>query len=295
MLPPTGGSRLGGEHSGMKPNRRPWGIAAFLILAFALTTSPARAKNPWLPLANAHAHNDYVHQRPLLDALDQGFCSVEADIYLVEGKLLVAHNQADVRPERTLEALYLDPLQQRVRENGGRVFRGGPGFTLLIDIKGDAEPTYRVLRDTLARYQGMLTRYEGEKVTPGAVSIILSGNRPRAMLEAEKSRFAALDGRLEDLGKGASPALISLISDNWQLKFSWRGIGAIPAAEHAKLAEIVRRAHAEGYRLRFWATPDTAAAWAELHKAGVDLINTDDLPGLATYLRAPANGAVLDN
>ena len=264
-----------------------WGVAALLPLSLALTTSQARAKNPWLPLANAHAHNDYLHQRPLFDALDQGFCSVEADIFLVDGKLLVAHNQADVRPERTLERLYLEPLQQRVRESGGRVFRGGPGFTLLIDIKGEAEPTYRVLRDVLARYQGMLTRYEGEKVRPGAVSIVLSGNRPRAVLEAEKSRLAALDGRLDDLGAGAAPALISLVSDNWQLKFTWRGIGAIPADEHDKLAELVRRAHAEGYRIRFWATPDTVAAWSELHKAGVDLINTDDLSGLSAFLRIP--------
>ena len=39
------------------------------------------------PLLHGHAHNDYLHPRPLLDALDQGFCSVEADIFLVDGKL----------------------------------------------------------------------------------------------------------------------------------------------------------------------------------------------------------------
>ena len=40
-------------------------------------------------LPAAHAHNDYLHKRPLLDALAQGFCSVEADIFLVDGALLV--------------------------------------------------------------------------------------------------------------------------------------------------------------------------------------------------------------
>ena len=39
------------------------------------------------PLANAHAHNDYEHERPLLDALDQGFTSIEADVFLVEGQV----------------------------------------------------------------------------------------------------------------------------------------------------------------------------------------------------------------
>ena len=64
-----------------------------LLLAQPCSSAPR-------PLINAHAHNDYEHPRPLLDALDHGFCSVEADIYLVEGQLLVAHNRSDVSKER---------------------------------------------------------------------------------------------------------------------------------------------------------------------------------------------------
>ena len=50
------------------------------------------------PLAQAHAHNDYEHPRPLLDALDHGFTSVEADVWLVDGELLVAHDLATSGP-----------------------------------------------------------------------------------------------------------------------------------------------------------------------------------------------------
>ena len=81
------------------------------------------------PLIHSHAHNDYEHKRPLFDALDNGFCSIEADIYLVEGKLLVAHNFTQVKPERTLQALYLDPLRAQIKQNGGRVYAGGPQVT----------------------------------------------------------------------------------------------------------------------------------------------------------------------
>lgn len=262
--------------------------AVTLLLTLAFAASHARATHVAPPLHNAHAHNDYLHARPLLDALDQKFCSVEADIYLVDGRLLVAHNREDVRPERTLEALYLEPLKQRVGANGGKVYPNGPTLTLLVDIKSEAEPTYRVLRDVLMPYAGMLTRYENGNSTPGAVSVVLSGNRPRALLAAETTRLATLDGRLSDLGTGASPNLISLVSDNWQLSFTWRGVGEIPAGEHDKLVAFVRRAHAEGYRLRFWATPETPAAWSELRKAGVDLIGTDDLHSLAAFLRKQA-------
>src|SRR5437773_10074144 len=90
-------------------------------------------------LIHTHAHNDYEHQRPLLDALDHGFCSVEADIYLVDGKLLVGHNRKDLRPNKTLETLYLEPLRERIRAYGGKVYRAGPTVHLLIDVKTEAD------------------------------------------------------------------------------------------------------------------------------------------------------------
>ncbi|NVJ48512.1 MAG: hypothetical protein HWE07_15355, partial [Cytophagia bacterium] len=44
------------------------------------------------PLPRAHAHNDYEHERPLFDALENGFTSVEADVYLIDGELYVYHD-----------------------------------------------------------------------------------------------------------------------------------------------------------------------------------------------------------
>jgi hypothetical protein len=75
-----------------------------------------------------------------------------------------------------------------------------------------------------------------------------------------------------------------LISDNWQLHFTWRGTGPMPSTEHDKLRSIVERAHQRGRRVRFWATPENEALWRELAATGVDLINTDDLPRLARLL-----------
>lgn len=262
-----------------------WWTVCALVAAWIPAAVAAPANGGVAPLVNAHAHNDYLHPQPLSDALEQGFCSVEADVYLVEGKLLVAHEPKQLRPERTLEALYLEPLRRRVREHGGRVYPGGPSLTLLVDIKGEADPTYAVLRPLLAQYSAMLTRFENGKAIEGAVTVVLSGNRPRKVLEAETTRYAALDGRLEDLGSGAPPSLVPLVSANWQLLFTWRGAGEFPAGEREKLRAYVTNSHANRYRLRFWATPDTAAAWKELRDAGVDLLNTDDLKGLAEFLR----------
>lgn len=244
------------------------------------------------PLHRAHAHNDYEHPRPLLDALDQGFGSVEADIHLVDGQLLVAHDLDKTRPDRTLQALYLDPLRARVRANEGRVYRGGPTFTLLVDIKGDAELTYRRLREVLADYREMLTAFGPDRTETRAVTLILSGNRPWKTVEAESRRWVALDGRLPDLDTNPSPHLVPLVSDHWRNHFQWNGEGPFPAEEAERLRALVRRAHDQGRRIRFWAAADRKEVWNVHLAAGVDLINTDQLAALARFLESasPAPG-----
>jgi len=81
---------------GIEPKTRVLLGLAVQLLLLALTASAAEV--PCLP--GAHAHNDYLHARPLLDARDHGFCSVEADVHLVNGKLLVAHDPEEVNPSR---------------------------------------------------------------------------------------------------------------------------------------------------------------------------------------------------
>lgn len=262
--------------------------------AFAAADTPGDKHRP-RPLWRAHAHNDYEHPRPLLDALDHRFGSVEADIFLVDGQLLVAHDPVDLDPARTLESLYLDPLAARVRAHHGSVYKGHRRpFQLLIDIKTEGSSTYLALDQHLKRYKHLFTTYAHGRVRPGAVTAVISGDRAaRAPMEAQTVRHAFYDGRLADLvGRNPAPAsLIPLISDNWTLNFTWQGVGAFPEAERAKLRTIVSTAHERGRQVRFWATPDLPgpardALWGELVAADVDYLNTDDLAGLAGFLDA---------
>jgi hypothetical protein len=187
-----------------------------------------------------------------------------------------------------LETLYLGPLQSLARGKES-IFPTGETLTLLIDFKTEAEPTYETLRALLTRYDKMLTRFETNRIHTNAITIIISGNRPRELLLEEKSRFAAFDGRLADLGKKNLPvSFMPLVSDNWNSHFTWKGVGPFPDTEREQLKSIVAQAHAENRKLRLWATPDTESAWTELRTAGVDLINTDNLPGLANFLRKSA-------
>jgi hypothetical protein len=243
------------------------------------------------PLPRAHAHNDYLHERPLVDALSHGFCSVEADVFLIDGKLLVGHELSQLQTDRTLEALYLDPLLLVVRENGGEVYTGNPAFTLLVDIKSDGEDTYLELDRVLEGYKEMLTHVRDGIVERRAVTVIVSGERAWQRIAADPDRYVGVDGRLTDLWSDRPIHLMPLISDRWDRISAWSGQGPMPAADRSELRRIVRAAHAQGRRVRFWATPDEpsperSAAWAELLAAGVDLIGTDDLDGLKNFLLA---------
>jgi len=55
-------------------------VGCTMILALGAGSPSTAAPGAVIPLARAHAHNDYLHPRPMLDALDAGFTSVEADI-----------------------------------------------------------------------------------------------------------------------------------------------------------------------------------------------------------------------
>lgn len=277
-------------------------LGAALAGAFtgpALAAPATRAGAPAVPrpvrppLGRAHAHNDYEHPHPLADALSHGFGSVEADIWLVGGKLLVAHDASGLDPSRTLESLYLEPLLRWVRAGRGRVYEGYDlSLQLLIDIKTAGDPTYRELARHLRRYRSVLSACAGGRVSRGAVTAVVSGDRgARVPMAAEKVRRAFYDARLADLGTGVPASFAPLVSDNWSTKFGWQGVGPMPEGERAELKRIVSLAHAEGRRVRFWATPDRPgpareAVWRELLTAGVDHLNTDDLAGLAAFLRA---------
>lgn len=257
----------------------------------ATTSSMASAaRSSVQPLERAHAHNDYEHDRPLLDALDHGFTSAEADVWLVDGELYLGHDRPDL--DRTLRAEYLEPLAQRFRENGGAIHaKWRDSLRLLIDVKSEGTAAWPVIDRQLAAYPQLFSAFRQGRVHERAVTAVISGNRDVGAMQAATTRFSFYDGRMSDLGGPLSASLVPLISDNWTKFFTWQGVGAMPAGERAKLHEIVATAHANGQQVRFWATPDLAlpnreALWRELVAADVDVLNTDDLAGLQRFLLA---------
>jgi len=246
---------------------------------------PAGA-NAITPLPNGYSHNDYCHNRPLFDALENGFMHIEADIFLKNDKLIVAHVFPYFKDHRTLETLYLQPLSERITEYNGVVY---PGYTtpitLVIDIKTNAYKTYNALKPLLEKYRSILSGYENGEMVYRAVTIVLTGNKPYRSIESEHKRLAFID---EDLHKvnwnSVDKSVVIMASCKYSNILKWKGEGTIPSIEKDRICKITAMGHKMGVKVRLWASPENKAVWKELLNCGVDLINTDRLVALREYL-----------
>jgi hypothetical protein len=239
-----------------------------------------------IPLPNAFAHNDYYHKRPLHDALANGYTNIEADVFLRGKNLVVAHFNPYFKSHRKLEDLYLKPLLEQAKSNNGQVY---PNYhtpiTLLIDIKTEANQTYRALKPLLERYRDILTSYNNGVITPGAVTVVLSGHKPYEMIRKEDSRLVFIDKDLRQPMRDTTYSNVyTMASCKYSKIIKWNGYGSLPENQKQKLVNYVQMAHSRGEKVRLWASPENRIVWDELLKCGVDLINTNNLVALKKFL-----------
>lgn len=264
-----------------------------LVLGIVAADADGRAASPptehETSLPTAHAHNDYRHADPCTGALDLGFTSIEVDVFPVGDDLLVGHEPADLRPDRTIEGLYLDPLRVRC-EAAEHPARGpladGHHLLLLVDIKRDASRALELLLPRLDPLKPWLARVENGRFKDGPIMVVLSGSRPVAQVAAMPDRVVFIDGRLGDLDRNPPVELVPLVSASFGSAVGAALIGAPSESARQRLGELADRAHAQGRRLRFWGHLEDPDIWAALVDAKVDLIGTDDLDRLASWLRA---------
>jgi hypothetical protein len=143
--------------------------------------------NPWpfdslnsvIPVP-CHSHNDYDQAIPLFEALAAGCISVEADVWLSGGDVIIGHLLP--KAGRTLRAQYVDPLKAIIDHNGGSVYKARPGqtLTLLVDFKTSDKGTLDAVVKALdpLRQAGYLSRFENGEFKRGAVTISASGSAP---------------------------------------------------------------------------------------------------------------------
>lgn len=239
------------------------------LLAFLFTITLASATSA----QQLFAHNDYEKSPPLTNALTARADFIEADVFLRNGQLVLAHTPAEAdTAKRTLEGTYLTPLSTLFIQNNGRVStdrRYAP--TLVIDVKDKMEEVLPLLQTMLEKQLVAFSRNN----SPQAVRVVVSGNRPRLENFLDFPTYLFFDGRPSELYDDETVKRVALISDNFRSYARWDGTGDISDEDRAKLKRIIKRAHDAGCPIRFWNAPDNANAWKQLRKLGVDVINTD--------------------
>lgn len=253
-------------------------IQTLVIFIFLVSCSSTNIK----PIINAHAHNDYEHENPLFDALDNLFISVEVDVHFIDGELFVSHNTPKSTDSlETLETLYLEPLLNRINQNQGHVYTGYNGFFyLMIDIKTESATSYEKLKDVLRQYESIISLVKnGNEEKNKPVKVVVTGfdGRPFNQILTDEPKYVTIDGRPNELGRGISAAIMPYISDNYNKYFSFTGKGEVSKKDSVTITNLVNATHKEGKKLRFWASPDNEAVWNFLLSYNVDLINTDKL------------------
>ncbi len=255
----------------------------FIVCSFLICCSVARAQVSCL---SAHSHNDYEQEKPFITAYEAGFGSIEADIWVRNGQLYVAHDQNKIDLSLTLEKMYIAPIVERFRANNGRAWKNSEGtFQLLIDLKSPAEPTLKILAEQLARYPEIFN----PEVNPFAVRIAISGNRPEPADWSNYPNFICFDGELNRSYEADQLERILLFSDNLKNHTSWRGEGGLPEPDRQRLLQTIESVHRMGKKIRFWNAPDTPLAWKTFKDLRVDVINTDHIQALKNFLDSSSN------
>lgn len=240
-----------------------------LLLALALTCCGAAAAQPPVLI---HSHNDYAQRVPFYQAYAQQVSSIEADVFLHDGQLLVGHDVEDLRADMTFEALYVEPIVTLFARNGGRAFRDSDQtLQLMVELKSETDPTLRAVAALLGRWPEVFD----PEVNPAAVRVAVTGRVPAPEAFDRYPRSLGFDGVWDADYTPEQLERIALISTNFRDFSQWNGKGTIIPAEKERLEQVIDRAHEQGKPVRFWNAPEGTTVYYTFYDMGIDYINTD--------------------
>jgi alkaline phosphatase len=222
-----------------------------------------------------HSHNDYEQKQPFSAAYNLGFDSIEADLYLKDGELCVAHNLKDISAERTLRKLYIEPLLAKIKENGGYPYPNKKPLHLLLDLKTQGKEIMQVLDIQLKPYKKELSH----------VIISISGDMPKPEEFKNYDKMFSFDGRRNlTYSKKAFKRIYIVSASAIDFGKYWAGKQALPQEVADKISVFVKEMHAKNKKVRLWGTPNTTLCYETLKALQVDVIGTDDLPLLRNFI-----------
>lgn len=249
-----------------------------LLLATLCTCSVASAQRPIL----INSHNDYTRTMPFYEAYSQQVYSIEADVFLYEGALLVGHDLIDLKAADTFESLYVQPLVDLFARNGNRAWRDSDEhLQLLIEVKSETAPMLQAVAELLGRWPQVFD----VRVNPDAVRITITGSVPPPEEFWQYPDYMLFDGQRDIDYTPEQLARIALISADFTNFSTWNGKGSIIAPEKKRLEAVIDHAHALGKPVRFWDVPEGITVYYTFYDMGIDYINADRVAVCADFFR----------
>ncbi len=253
-------------------------LSAFLFVNQADAQSPVQYST-----AQAHSHNDYEQNIPFLRAYYQQFGSIEADIFLKNDSIFVAHDHKYITSKNTFNALYLKPILEQIEKNKGSIYPDkNLGLQLLIDLKTPGKETIPALIKVLKPHENIF-------YPKGPVKIVLSGDVPPPQEFDQYPDYLFFDGRPDIQYTKSQLEKVGLISQDFTKYTKWNGKGILVKSEKDAIEAVIKKVHDQGKKVRLWATPDNINAWKMLMNMGLDYLNTDKVEELGPYLRKRAD------
>lgn len=243
----------------------------------------------------------------MFSALETGCIGIEADVWVYENELYVAHNRASMKPGQTFMALYVNPLVLLLQHKNPQgasslppprgVYDSDPAQTvvLLVDLKSDPETAWSLLLDQVEplRQKGWLSTIKDGKMVSGPITVVATGALPPQAVED-------IDGVARDIFLDAP--LLVLSSNVYQtpstywasvsffksIGLSWSG--GFGLEQLSEIRRQVQEAHSRDLKIRYWELPSWPIdlrnrIWKVLLDEGVDLLNVDNLSEASEAIR----------
>lgn len=260
-------------------------FARILISIICLTANQLAISQHYGILQKGHSHNDYRQKRPLYDALELGFCSIEIDVYVKNERLIVSHLPIFLNQKPDIESLYFQPLSKLTADSlFEKSFQKQP-LILMIDIKNEPEKALELLRTKIEMLKNSLCYPNQNCGNNALIQICLSGRKPMSGNFSDSSRYYTIDGSIAgNLNSDLPYSLLQRLSD--PLKKHFNSKNKLNKEEEKILQQLVWKAHAKGRQIRFYAAGNHNQLWKQLHHADVDWVNVDKLRRYAEFVQS---------
>jgi hypothetical protein len=218
----------------------------------------------------------------------------------------VGHEISALTEERTFQSLYIDPILDTLKRqnpqtkfvtsktsNGVYDTSSGQTLYLFVDLKTSGPETWPAVLKALEPLQqgNWLSSYNGTAFTSRPITVIGTGNTPIWLVQSAVPRYAFYDAPLPLLSSTFSNITANdspIASTDFAVQFGDVRNQEFNATQLETLKSQVEAAHAKGIKVRYWDQPGWPigtrnAVWRTLWDNDVDLLNVDDLEGVAEF------------